>query len=315
MKILFIDTVHPILQDQLSTAGYHCVDGTKMDREELLVKLKVYDGVVIRSRTKVDKQFLDAASVLKFIARSGAGLENIDLPYAKLKGVTVFNSPEGNKDAVGEQAIGMLLMLFNHLKRADAEVRQGIWKREENRGLELAGKTVGIIGCGHMGMAFAKKLQGFSCRIIGYDKYKINYGNGLIEEMSLNQLQQEADVVSLHLPLEKDTLFMFDKEYINAFSKPFFLINTGRGLNVRTDDLVEAIKSGIILGACLDVLEYEKSSFEKLDNTDLPEAFKYLRNSENVILSPHIAGWTKESYIKLSTFLASKILEKFGVLN
>jgi len=312
MKVLFIDSVHPILEEQLTAANYHCVDGTSMSREELLKNLSNYEGIVIRSRTKVDREFLDAATALKFIARSGAGLENIDLPYAKGKGIEIFNSPEGNKDAVGEQAIGMLLMLFNHLKRADTEVRQGIWKREENRGLELAGKTVAIIGCGHMGTAFAEKLQGFSCRVIGYDKYKTNYGNGLIEEMTLEEVQREADIVSLHLPLQSDTLFLFNHYYIQAFHKPIYLINTGRGLNVKTDDLVAALKSGKIAGACLDVLEYEKSSFENLNANQLPPAFQYLTQAENVVLSPHVAGWTVESYIKLSTFLAEKIIGKFG---
>ena len=315
MKVLFIDTVHPILEEQLTAANYECVDGTAMNRKEILQELSLYEGIVIRSRTRVDKEFLDAASSLQFIARSGAGLENIDLPYAKQKGITVFNSPEGNKDAVGEQAVGMLLMLFNHLQRADIEVRNGIWKREENRGLELAGKTVGIIGCGHMGTAFAQKLQGFSCRVIGYDKYKTNYGNSIIEETTLEQVQQEADIVSLHLPLQEDTKFLFNKTYINGFKKPFFLINTGRGLNVKTDDLVEALQSGKIRGACLDVLEYEKSSFENLDTEQLPESFQYLIQSDKVILSPHIAGWTDESYIKLSTFLAEKIIDKFGEIN
>lgn len=312
MKVLFIDTVHPILEEQLTKANYQCTDGTKLNRNELLKALPQYEGIVIRSRTKVDTEFLDAATKLKFIARSGAGLENIDLPYAKSKKVVVFNSPEGNKDAVGEQAIGMLLMLFNHLKRADAEVRQGIWKREENRGLELAEKTVAIIGCGHMGFAFAEKLQGFSCRVIGYDKYKSNYGNHLIEEMTLEEVQKEADIVSLHLPLQKDTIHLLNADYIEAFRKSFYLINTGRGLNVDTHDLVGAIETGKILGACLDVLEYEKSSFENLNADQLPEAFQYLVHSDKVILSPHVAGWTVESYIKLSTFLAEKIIAEFG---
>lgn len=312
MKVLFIDVVHPILEEQLTKANYQCVDGTKKKRTEILQEIELYEGIVIRSRTKVDKEFIDKATCLKFIARSGSGLENIDLPYAESKGITIFNSPEGNMDAVGEQAIGMLLMLFNHLKRADQEVRDGIWLREENRGLELAGKTVGIIGYGNMGSALGKKLQGFSCNIIAYDKYKEGFGNAYIKEVTLEKIFEKSDIISLHLPINDETHHFFDKTFISSMKKPFYIINTARGKNINTQDMVDGIKAGKILGACLDVLEYEKSSFEKLNSKQLPEAFQYLIKSSQVILSPHIAGWTEESYIKLSTYLSRKIIAKFG---
>lgn len=313
MKVLFIDKVHPILEQRLVEAGYICDSGEGFDREKILNIIKNYQGIVIRSRTKVDQEFLDQAKTLKFIARSGAGLENINLEYAVQLGVEVFNSPEGNKDAVGEQAIGMLMMLFNNLKRADEEVRNGIWKREENRGLELAGKTIAIFGYGNMGSAFAEKLKGFSCKIIAYDKYKLNFGNDFVVEVTLEEVFQQADIVSLHLPYTEETHHLFDTDFINHFVKPIYVINTARGLNINTVDLVNALRNDKVLGACLDVLEYEKSSFEKLETEDLPEAFKYLIHSERTVLSPHIAGWTEESYVKLSTFLADKIIAKFGI--
>jgi D-3-phosphoglycerate dehydrogenase len=210
-------------------------------------------------------------------------------------------------DAVGEHAIGMLLSLFNYLNKADREVRAGIWNREGNRGLELAGKIVGIIGFGHMGSAFAKKLSGFDCRILAYDKYKANYAPQYVEETSLEKLKAESDIISIHLPLSAETNDYVDETFIEDVKKPFFLINTARGKHVVIVDLLNAINRGKILGACLDVLEFEKRSFD-LSYHEMPEAFKRLAENERVILSPHVAGWTRESYEKLSKFLAEKIL-------
>ncbi len=312
MRILFIDSVHPILEEQLSASNFQCEHDYSSSYDELLMKINQYEGIVIRSRIPLDKAFLSAASNLKFIARSGAGLENIDLIAAEELGITVFNSPEGNRDAVGEQVIGMLLMLFNHLKRADAEVRKGIWLREENRGEELAGKTVGIIGYGMMGSALAKKLSGFDCKVIAHDKYKRNFSSEWVEECSLEELQAQADVISLHLPQSDETTYYINDDFISKCAKSVVLINTARGKNVETKALVNALKSGKIRGACLDVLEFEKRTFESLKQEELPADFRYLAQAENVILSPHVAGWTKESYIKLSTFLAEKICTKFG---
>ena len=308
MRVLFIDSVHPILWERLSSNNFECVDGTSWSREQVLHQISGYQGVVIRSRFTIDKTFLDAASALQFIARSGAGLENINLDYAKEKGVEVFNSPEGNRDAVAEHALGMILSLFNHLKRADLEVRQGIWLREENRGLELKGKTVGIIGYGVMGTAFAQRLAGFGCKVIAHDKYKTGFGNELVEEVSLEALQEQADVVSLHLPQSAETMHYINEAFINAMHKPFYLINTARGKNISLEALINGLESGKALGACLDVLEVEKKSFEKLSSSDLSPAFQKLIASDKVLLSPHVAGWTEESYVKLSTFLADKIL-------
>lgn len=312
MKVLFIDSVHPILEEQLTQHGYICTNGTTWSREEVLNQVKTYQGVVIRSKFKIDAEFFNHATSLQFIARSGAGLENILLTEADKRNVLVFNSPEGNRDAVGEQATGMLLNLFNHINRADQEVRKGIWRREENRGIELKGKTIGIIGYGNMGSAFAQRLQGFECRVIAYDKYKSTFQNKFAESVSLQHLMRYSDVVSLHVPLTSETEFLVNNGFINSMDKPFYLVNTARGKVVNTAHLVNGLKSGKILGAALDVLEYETSSFETISTNKLPEAFQYLTAADNVVLSPHVAGWTDESYVKLSSYLANKIIAHFG---
>lgn len=311
-KILFVDAVHPVLEERLLNLGYSCVHNLTTTKETVELNIDNYLGFVIRSRFPIDKQFLDKAINLKFIARSGAGIENIDVAYAEEKGIKVFNSPEGNMDAVGEQAIGMLLMLFNQLKKGDAEVRAGIWDREGNRGLELSGKTVGIIGCGNMGKALAKKLSGFGCKVIGYDKYKRGFGNSTVEEVSLTEMFEKTDILSIHLPLSKETHHYVNDNFLSSFKKPIYLINTARGNNVSTADLVKGLKNKTVLGACLDVLEYETKSFETINSKELPKDFNYLTRSENVILSPHVAGWTKESYVKLASFLADKIEKEFS---
>lgn len=311
-KILFLDTVHPILEERLTALGCFCEHDLISSKEEIELKIVNYFGVVIRSRFTIDQTFLNKATALKFIARSGAGLENIDVGYAKNKGIKVFNSPEGNKDAVGEHALGMLLMLFNQLKKGDDdEVRKGIWDRDGNRGIELAGKTVGIIGYGNMGKAFAKKLSGFGCRVIAYDKYKKDFSNEFIQEVDLETIVKETDILSIHLPLSDETHHYVNADFISKFKKPIYIINTARGNNVGIADLVEGIKNNTILGACLDVLEYETTSFEAINAEELPEDFMYLAQSDKVILSPHVAGWTNESYVKLASFLADKIEKEF----
>ena len=304
-KILFIDSVHPILEERLTQMEFACEHDYSSSKEMIETKITNYIGVVIRSRFTIDKSFLDKASKLKFIARSGAGLENIDIAYAAQKNIKVFNSPEGNKDAVGEHAIGMLLMLFNKLKQGDAQVRQGIWDREANRGIELSGKTVGILGYGNMGEALAKKLIGFDCKVIAYDKYKKDYSDDYTTEVSLEELFEQTDVLSIHLPLSHETKHYVNANFLNNFKKNIYLINTARGNNINTKDLVKTLQSGKVLGACLDVLEFESKSFD-LENTHHKD-FEYLKNAENVILSPHVAGWTAESYQKLSEYLANKI--------
>lgn len=307
MKILSVDENHELLNSQLTKAGFEVDEDLKSPRQEILQKIESYDGLIIRSRFPVDNEFLLHAKNLKFIGRVGAGLENIDEEYAKEKGISVFNAPEGNRDSVGEHAIGMLLMLLHRLKLADLEVRKGIWRREENRGDELMGKTVGIVGYGNMGKAFAQRLKGFGVRTICYDILS-DKGDEFAEQVSLEEFFSLADVVSLHTPQTAETLKMVDKEFISSFEKPFYFINTARGKSVVTKDLVEALKSKKVLGACLDVHEYEKASFENLNEIDLPLDFQYLLHSENVVLAPHIAGWTHQSKEKLAQVIVDKIL-------
>lgn len=309
MKILHIDSNHELMIEQLKAAGHINEEDYTSSKEEIEAKIEQYEGVVIRSRFKIDKQFIDAAANLKFIARVGAGLESIDIPYAESKGIALIAAPEGNRNAVGEHALGMLLMLFNKLKQADNEVRSGQWNREKNRGLELEGKTVGLIGYGNMGNAFSKKLKGFDCEVLCYD-IRPNLGNENATQVSLEELRQRADVLSLHTPWTPLTDKMVDTEFINGFKKPFWLINTARGKSVVTEALANALKSGKILGAGLDVLEYEKLSFENLFTAtgQMPEPLQYLIQAENVVLTPHIAGWTVESKIKLAQTIVDKIL-------
>ena len=235
-------------------------------------------------------------------------MENIDIEYCKSRNITLHNAPEGNRNALGEHALGMLLSLLNHLNKGDKEVRSGKWDREGNRGEELDGKTVGIIGFGNNGQAFAKKLRGFDVDVLAYDKYKSNFGNEYVQEVSLDEIFEKADVVSFHIPQNTETLFMGDDSFFKSFKKPIYVLNLSRGKIVATEALVNALKSQQVIAAGLDVLEYEKSSFESFFEQELPSAFQYLLNAENVILSPHVGGWTKESYFKLSDVLADKIL-------
>ncbi|MFD1017206.1 2-hydroxyacid dehydrogenase [Winogradskyella rapida] len=311
MNILHIDANHPLLIEQLNALGFTNHTDYKASKSEIEAKIANCDGIIIRSRFSIDQQFIDAASHLKFIGRVGAGLENIDTAYAESKGIYLISAPEGNRNAVGEHTLGMLLSLFNKLNKADKEVRQGQWLREENRGLELDGKTVGLIGYGNMGKAFAKKLRGFDVEVLCYD-LKANIGDANAKQVLLEELKAKADVLSLHIPQTALTLNMVNSEFINGFKKSFWLLNTARGKSVVTKDLVAALESGKILGAGLDVLEYEKASFENLfTSTKMPEAFQYLIASEKVILSPHVAGWTIESNIKLSQTIVDKIKAKF----
>lgn len=311
IKILHIDSNHPLLWEQLEQGGFENHADFKSPREEIEAKIAGYHGIVIRSRFDIDKAFLDNAKNLQFIARVGAGLESIDTAYAESKGVHLIAAPEGNRNAVGEQALGMLLSLFNNLNRADRQVRNGQWIREANRGHELEGKTVGLIGYGNMGKSFAKKLRGFDVEVLCHD-IKPNMGDSNAKQVTLEELQQKADVLSLHTPWTQETNKMVNADFINAFAKPFWLVNTARGKSIVTEDLADALKSGKILGAALDVLEYEKSSFEHLfTDRFVPEAFQYLLECDNVLLSPHIAGWTFESHAKLAQVIVDKIKEVY----
>lgn len=308
MKILFIDSNHPVLHETLMNAGHTCDLNYHWTKEEISDNIHLYDGVVIRSRIKLTKELIDKALRLKFIARAGAGMENIDVAYAESKGIACLHAPEGNKDAVAEHALGMLLSLFNNLCRANKEVREGKWIREGNRGVELMGKTVGIIGYGNMGSAFAERLRGFGVTVLVYDKYKKGFGNEFIIESSLQDLFEKTDVLSLHTPLTDETHYLLNDAFIQSFKKNIYIINTARGKCLNTADLVKNLRSGKVLGACIDVLEYEAVSFENIDAAGTPEAFKQLIECENVLLSSHIAGWTHESNEKIASVLAEKIL-------
>jgi D-3-phosphoglycerate dehydrogenase len=307
MKILLSDDNHPVLKEGLEELGFQIEEDFTSNKQETENKIHNYDGIVIRSRFKIDKTFIDKAKNLKFIARVGAGLESIDIPYAESKGIHLISAPEGNRNAVGEHALGMILSLFNNLKRADSEIRQGKWLREANRGIELEGKTIGLIGYGNMGKAFAKVLRGFDVQVICYD-IKDNIGDENAKQVNLAELFKKTDVLSLHTPHNELSNKMIDSEFIEKFKKPFYIINTARGTAIVTQDLTDALKSGKVLGVCLDVLEYEKLSFENFfTNNELPGAFKYLIESDKVLLSPHIAGWTVESKYKLGKTILDKI--------
>ena len=307
MKVLFLDSVHEVLEQRLVQLGCMCSHDYKTPKDA--IDMTGVQGIVIRSRFTLDKDFLSKCTDLKFVARSGSGLENIDLKACEDLGIIVFNSPEGNRTAVGEHAIGMLLMLANNLKNADDEVRNYQWNREENRGWELEGKTVGIIGHGMMGSALSQRLKGFGCKVLAYDKYKTLTNVDGVEQVDMQRIFDEADIVSLHVPLNEETKYLAKDTWFNSFKKSIVLINTSRGLVVSLSALLEAMNTGRVLGACLDVLEYEETSFEKIHLNQ--DAFNALKERKDVLFSPHVAGWTKESYIKLSSFLADKIENEF----
>ena len=312
MKVLHLDTNHSLLWEGLEKLGYQNEADYTSSKEEVEARINAYDGIIIRSRIGLDKEFLKKAINLKFIGRVGSGLENIDVDYAKERGIFLAAAPEGNRNAVGEHALGMILSLFNKFNKAHGEIQQGIWDREGNRGEELQGKTVGIIGYGNTGKAFARKLVGFEVEVICYDIIG-GVGDEHARQVWIMELQQRTDVLSLHVPQTPLTEYMINNAVIELFHKPFWLLNTARGKCVNTNDLVEALKSGKILGAGLDVLEYEKTSFESLySKGELPKAFQYLIASDNVLLTPHVAGWSKESKVKLAQTILDKISSRIS---
>lgn len=301
-RVLIVDDLHPIFKQEVEKMGYQCNDQPLYTREEALSVLADYQVLVIRSKFKIDKEIIDAAPALKFICRAGAGMDNIDEAYAQSKNIVCINAPEGNRDAVAEHAMGMLLSLMNNFRKADTEIRNGIWDREDSRGYELAGKTVALIGYGNMGQCFAKRLSGFDVKIIAYDKYKTGFSSAYVQEVSMEQVVKLADVLSLHIPLTKETRNLVDEEYLFHFKKPIFLINTARGEIVNTQSILRAIKTKKVLGAGLDVLEIER----------FPELSKQiwwdeLKNNDQILLTPHVAGWTFDSYRKISEVLAAKL--------
>ncbi len=308
MKILLLDKNHPLITEQLSSKGFLFEEDFTSSYEDVLKKIENYDGIIIRSRIPIDQNFLEHAKYLKFIARVGAGMENIDVEFAKKSGIARISSPEGNRDAVAEQVLGMLLVLMNRLFISSQEVKNGIWRREENRGDEILGKTVGLIGYGNMGKAVAKRFSGFGCKVI-FNDILDDIGDEFATQVSLETLKKEADILSLHLPITNETHYLIDAKFISEMEKDFYFVNTARGKNVKTENLVSAIKSGKIKGAALDVLEYEKASFENLDSEN--EDLQFLLNSEKVIVTPHIAGWTVQSKEKLAQVIVDKILTQF----
>lgn len=309
MKILQLDKNHPLIAAQLSAKGFMMEEDFISSYDEVLQNIENYDGIIIRSRIPIDENFLRQAKNLKFVARVGAGMENIDVKFAQSQGIKLISSPEGNRDSVAEHVVGMLLILMHKLFIASMEVKNGIWKREENRGDELLGKTFGIIGYGNMGKAVAKRLSGFGVNVIFYDILN-DIEDEFATQVSLEELKKEADIISLHLPITPETRYLFDAKFISEMSKNFYFINTARGKNVMTKDLVDAMKSGKIKGAALDVLEYEKSSFENLEINN--EELHYLLHSEKAVVTPHIAGWTVQSKEKLAQIIVDKILLSFS---
>ena len=308
MKILLLDKNHPLISEQLLEKNFILEEDFISSYEQVLEKIDKYEGVIIRSRIPLDARLLEKGKNLKFIARVGAGMENIDVLKAQELGIKLINSPEGNRDAVAEHCLGMLLVLMNRLFISANEVKNNIWLREENRGEEIKGKTFGLIGYGNMGKALAKRLSGFDCEVIFYD-VKPNLSDEFAKQVSLEELQANADILSLHIPLNDKTHYIIDEKFISEMKKNFYFINTSRGKNVKTSALIDGLKSDKVRGVCLDVLEYEKSSFEdlELENDDL----QYLLNSEKVIITPHIAGWTHQSKIKLAQTIVDKILAEF----
>ena len=309
-KVLISDRTHPVLEAKLRDAGFDVSVEPDHDYSGLVAAAQGCDGLVVRSKVHIDRAFIDRVPSLRCIGRVGAGMETIDVDYAERHGIHCLNSPEGNRDAVGEHAVGLLLALLDNIARADAEVRQGLWRREANRGLELGSLTVGIIGFGNMGQAFARRLQGFGCPIVVYDKHKdlkdlkdfIN-----IKPVTLEQLQAEADVVSFHVPLTDETHHYLSADFLTSMAKPCFVVNTSRGAVVDTEALADALDSGRVRGAALDVLEYENMAADTLG--DVPEALRRLMRSPHTVLTPHVAGWTVESKYKLAAVLADKIRE------
>ena len=305
MKILHLDTTHPFLGKELEKIGFTNYYDFKTIKSEL--KISDFFGIIIRSRISIDKNFIDKCKNLKFIARIGSGIENIDVDYAKQKGIQIISTPEGNSNAVGEHALGMLLSILNNINSSNSEVKKGIWNRESNRGIELKNKTVGLIGYGNTGKSFAKKLIGFDVNTIYYDIKKIekdNYAN----PVSLNYLKDNSDIISLHVSMTEESIGLINKNFIESCAKPFWLINTSRGSCIIINDLVKGLKDGKVLGAGLDVIAFEKKSFEKLTvNENDQSNLNYLNSSNNVILTPHIAGWTQESKIRLVKIALEKI--------
>ena len=309
MRIVVLDDFSPIINQTLSNWNWQVINGQNWTLEDFKKNSSQLEGIIIRSKFSLDREHLTLAKKLKFIARPGSGLENIDLKYCEENNIEVFRSPEGNRDALAEHTLGMLLSLINHLNIANNEVRSNIWEREKNRGTELKGKVMAIIGYGYMGKAFAQRLNGFEMEVIAYDKYISGFGTSHVKEVNLEEIFQRADFVSLHTPLSVETIGIMNSSFFEKFKKPFILINTARGKSVILKDLVESLSSKKIIGACLDVLEIESSNFSIKNSNN--KYFEDLKKFQNVVLSPHIAGWSYESKEKMAKVILEKIHLKF----
>jgi D-3-phosphoglycerate dehydrogenase len=301
-KILIVDDLHPVFKERAVAMGFEVDDLPLITREETLNIIGNYAGIAVRTKFRIDAELFDAAPNLQFVARAGAGLDNIDEDIAAAKNINLLNAPEGNRDAVGEHTIGMLLSLANNFRNADRQIRTGTWDREGNRGWELKGKTIGIIGYGFMGSSLARKLAGFEVNVIAYDKYKTGFSDQYVREVSMEEIVKHSDVLSLHIPLTTETRQLVDEEYLFHFKKPIFFISTARGEVTNTQAVLDAVKSGKIMGAGLDVLEVEK--FPKLAEQPW---YHELTQSGKVLLTPHVGGWTFDSYRKISEVLADKL--------
>jgi D-3-phosphoglycerate dehydrogenase len=303
-RVLIVDEMHPSILPGLE--AIHCAADyfPAIKREEIIDRIGEYTGIIIRSKTSLDREILDRAVRLQFIARAGAGIEKIDEEICRARDIRILNAPEGNRDALGEHAIGMLLALLNKMHTADLQIREGIWDREGNRGVELMGKNIGIIGYGNMGSAFARRLASFGCSILAYDKFRKNYGDGIARECDMPEIFSSADVLSLHVPLTSETRGYYNKDFFSNFRKPLYLVNTARGPILPIADLLNLMDDGRILGAALDVLENEK--IHRLSEAD-KQNFRNLIMRQNVILTPHVGGWTNESYKKINDVLIEKI--------
>ena len=308
IKVLHLDENHEILENGLAKIGFKNFFDFKSNKKDITKKIEKFHGLVIRSRIPIDKDLIDHAMNLKFIARVGSGTENIDIEFAKKRGITILSAGEGNANAVGEHTLSLILSLFNNIVKANNEINNNVWQREGNRGIELENKTVGIIGYGKTGKNFAKKLAGFNVKVLCNDIIE-NIADDYAEQVSIDEIQSKCDIISLHTDLNKLSKHLVNTQFIDNCKKPFYLINTSRGLCVKTSDLILGIKTGKILGACLDVIENESSSFE---NFEQDSYLDFLKKSEKVILTPHIAGWTFESKLKLSQIILKKIKDLYS---
>lgn len=313
-SILIIDELHNDLILKLKDLGFLVDYKPLIEKKEIETIIEKYNGLILRSKVKIEKYLIDKAIKLEFIGRAGSGLENIDTFYADTKSIKCFNSPEGNRDSVGEHTIGLLLNLLNKISKSNNEIKTGVWNRNDNWGVELKNKTIGIIGYGNMGSSFAKKLSGFDVKVIAYDKFKKEFSDNYVQEVRLETIFNESDILSIHVPLTSETTQMVSSEFLKKFKKNIYLLNTSRGQVVNTKELSENIENGKILGAGLDVLEFENFGFENIALNNSNKAIDYLLKSDKVIITPHVAGWSQESYYKISMVLAEKIAIHYNLV-